>query len=127
MQTVLNKKQIDMCKNWDTDYSDLKTIFINCTLKRSPEMSHTDGLVRISGAIMELRGVKVEEIRAVDFDIAEGVYPDMTEHGWTTFMTWNLMHLARILKDAGGIPAHGNQRSKWEAGCRSDFPNPDYR
>ena len=23
----------------------------------------------------------------------------------TTFMTWNLMHLARMLKDAGGIPA----------------------
>jgi hypothetical protein len=28
----------------------------------------------------------------------------------TTFMTWNLMHLARMLKYAGGIPAHGNQR-----------------
>ena len=45
----------------------------------------------------------------------------------TTFMTWNLLHLARMLKDAGGIPAHGNQRSAWDAGCRFDFPNPDYR
>jgi hypothetical protein len=45
----------------------------------------------------------------------------------TTFMTWNLMHLARMLKDAGGIPAHGNQRSEWDAGCRFDFDNPDYR
>ena len=45
----------------------------------------------------------------------------------TTFMTWNLMHLARILKDAGGIPAHGNQRSKWDAGSRFDFDNPEYR
>jgi hypothetical protein len=45
----------------------------------------------------------------------------------TTFMTWNLLHLARILKDAGGIPAHGNQRSEWDAGCRFDFDNPDYR
>ena len=45
----------------------------------------------------------------------------------TTFMTWNLLHLARLLKDAGGIPAHGNQRSAWDAGCRFDFPNPDYR
>ena len=44
-----------------------------------------------------------------------------------TFMTWNLLHLARMLKDAGGIPAHGNQRSQWEAGCRFDFDNPDYR
>ena len=45
----------------------------------------------------------------------------------TTFMTWNLMHLARMIKDAGGIPAHGNQRSKWDAGCRFDHPNPEYR
>lgn len=44
-----------------------------------------------------------------------------------TFMTWNLMHMARILKDAGGIPAHGNQRSQWKAGCRFDHQNPDYR
>ena len=45
----------------------------------------------------------------------------------TTFMTWNLLHLARMLKDAGGIPAHGNQRSQWDAGCRFDFANPEYR
>jgi multimeric flavodoxin WrbA len=45
----------------------------------------------------------------------------------TTFMTWNLMHLARLLKDAGGVPAHGNQRSEWDAGCRFDFPNPEHR
>ena len=45
----------------------------------------------------------------------------------TTFMTWNLLHVARILKDAGGIPAHGNQRSLWDAGCRFDFANPEYR
>ena len=42
-------------------------------------------------------------------------------------MTWNLLHLARMLKDAGGIPAHGNQRSEWDAGCRFDFDNPVYR
>lgn len=45
----------------------------------------------------------------------------------TTFMTWNLMHLAKMLKDAGGIPAHGNQRSKWDGGARFDFANPEYR
>jgi multimeric flavodoxin WrbA len=45
----------------------------------------------------------------------------------TTFMTWNLLHLARMLKDAGGIPAQGNQRSGWDAGCRYDFDNPEYR
>jgi hypothetical protein len=37
------------------------------------------------------------------------------------------MHLARMLKDAGGIPAHGNQRAEWEAGCRPEPANPDYR
>ena len=42
-------------------------------------------------------------------------------------MTWNLLHMARLLKDAGGIPPYGNQRSEWDAGCRFDFPNPEYR
>ena len=32
-----------------------------------------------------------------------------------------------MLKDAGGMPAHGNQRSAWEAGCRFDFPNLEHR
>lgn len=44
-----------------------------------------------------------------------------------TFMTWNLMHLAKLLKDNGGIPAQGNQRSEWDAGARFDFPNPEHR
>jgi multimeric flavodoxin WrbA len=209
-----------------TDYSDLSAVFVNCTLKRSPEPSHTDGLASISKGIMDANGVSVESIRAIDHDIATGVYPDMTEHGWerdewpaifervmgadvlvltspiwlgekssvctkvierlygnedgakhcamnvlyslqhlgftippqadagwmgeagpgpsyldpgsggpendftnrnTTFMTWNLLHLARMLKDAGGIPAHGNQRSEWDAGCRFDAPNPEHR
>lgn len=45
----------------------------------------------------------------------------------TTFMTFNLMHIAQMLRVAGGIPAYGNQRTKWDAGCRPDFANPDYR
>jgi multimeric flavodoxin WrbA len=232
------------------DYSDLSAFFINCTLKRSPETSNTEGLARISMDIMRANGVQVDSLRAIDHDIATGVWPDMTEHGWdrdewpeiservmaadilvllspiwlgekssvctkiierlygnshllneqgqyayygrvagclitgnedgvkhcamnilyslqhlgyvippqadagwigeagpgpsyldpdsggpgndftnrnTTFMTWNLMHVARMLKDAGGIPAHGNQRSEWDAGCRFDFVNPEYR
>jgi multimeric flavodoxin WrbA len=246
----LSKKQEEMCVNSKWDFSDLKALFINCTLKRSPERSHTQGLVDISKAILEKNGVTVDVIRAVDHDIAYGVWPDMTKHGWgnddwpgilkkvmnaqilviaspiwlgekssvctkvierlyassgelnehgqyayygrvggclitgnedgakhcsmnilyslqhlgyavppqadagwlgeagpgpsyldensggpendftnrnTTFMTWNLLHMARMIKDAGGIPAHGNQRSEWDAGCRFDFPNPEYR
>jgi multimeric flavodoxin WrbA len=231
-------------------YADLRALFINCTLKRSPALSHTQGLISRSQSIMEKQGVTTEVLRAVDHDIATGVWPDMTEHGWpadewpliyqrvqaadilvlagpiwlgdnssvtkkvierlyacshllnqagqyayygrvggclitgnedgikhcsmsilyslqhlgytippqadagwigeagpgpsyldegsggpandftnrnTTFMTWNLMHLARLLRDAGGIPAHGNQRSLWDAGCRWDLPNPEHR
>ena len=232
------------------DFSDLTALFINTTLKRSPQVSHTQGLMDLSIEIMRRQGVEVDTLRAVDHDIAPGVWPDMTEHGWesdgwpdvfarviaadilvigtpiwlgekssictkvierlygnssqlneegqyayygrvggclvtgnedgakhcamnilyslqhlgyvippqadagwvgeagpgpsyldpgsggpendftnrnTTFMTWNLMHVARMLREAGGIPAHGNQRSLWEAGCRFDHPNPEYR
>jgi hypothetical protein len=45
----------------------------------------------------------------------------------STIMTWNLMHLARILKDAGGYPNHGNNRNAWKAGCRFDYENPEHR
>lgn len=217
------------------DFADLKAVFFGCTLKRSPEISNTEGLMNVSRAIMEKNKVHVDMIRVIDHDIATGIYPDMTEHGWEndawpeifkkvvaadilvigtpiwlgerssvcsrlierlyamsallndqgqyafynrvggcvvtgnedgvkhcamgilyslqhlglvippqadagwvgeigpgpsyldedsggaeneftrrniTFMTWNLMHMARMIKDAGGIPSHGNQRSK---------------
>lgn len=231
-------------------YGDLRALVFNCTLKRSPERSNTQGLIDRSVSIMEGQGVDVRVVRAVDHDIATGVWPDMTEHGWsvdawpplfqeimaadvlvlagpiwlgdnssvmkqvierlyscssilnesgqyayygrvagclitgnedgvkhcamnvlyslqhlgytippqadagwvgevgpgpsyldpesggpandftkrnTTFMTWNLLHLARLLKDAGGIPAYGNQRAAWDAGCRGDIENPEHR
>jgi multimeric flavodoxin WrbA len=234
------------------DFSGLRALFINCTLKPSPQKSHTEGLVKISRAIMEKHGVGTDIIRSVDHDIAPGVYPDMKQHGFdsdewpkiqkqvmdsdvlvlcgpvwlgdnssemkkvierlyansgnlnkqgqyayygkaggclitgnedgakhcamnvlyslqhlgytippqadagwvgaagpgpsyldegsggpendftnrnTTFMTWNLMHTAKMLKEAGGMPPYGNQRSKWDCGQRFDFenPNPEYR
>jgi len=55
-----------------------------------------------------------------------GVDNDFTNRN-VTFMTWNLMHLAKMLKDQGGVPAYGNQRSEWDAGCRFDFENPEHR
>jgi len=242
---TLSEKQQGLCASSTWDFSDLRALFLNCTLKKSPEQSHTAGLIDISRAIMQKNGVSVEVLRPVDSDIANGVYPDMTEHGWpeiyekvkaaqilvvaspiwlgekssvctkiverlyssssdlndrgqyayygkvggclitgnedgvkhcsmsilyalqhigyvippqadagwigaagpgpsyldpgsggpeneftnrnTTFMTWNLLHLARMITDAGGVPAHGNQRSEWDAGCRFDFPNPEHR
>ena len=62
-------------------YDDLNALFINCTLKPSPEISHTQGLIEVSAAIMSKQGVRTETVRAVDHDIATGVWPDMTEHG----------------------------------------------
>jgi multimeric flavodoxin WrbA len=240
----------ELCATSRWDFSDLRALFINCTLKRSPEGSNTQGLADLSITIMKRTGVQVEVVRAVDHSIATGVWPDMTEHGWerddwpaifekviaadilvlltpiwlgekssvctqvierlygnshllsehgqyayygrvggclvtgnedgikhcamnilyslqhlgytippqadagwigeagpgpsyldegsggpdndftnrnTTFMTWNLMHLARMLKDAGGIPPHGNQRPAWDAGASFDFANPEHR
>jgi len=247
---TLTTRQEKLCESSTWDFSNLRALFLNCTLKRSPELSHTEGLIDVSKAILEKNGITVEVLRPIDSEIATGVWPDMKEHGWehddwpaiqekvmaadilvlgspiwlgekssvctqiierlystshllneagqyayygrvggclitgnedgvkhcsmnilyslqhlgytippqadagwigeagpgpsyldpgsggpendftnrnTTFMTWNLMHLARLLKDAGGVPAHGNQRAEWDAGCRSDFPNPDYR
>jgi multimeric flavodoxin WrbA len=239
-------------KKWD--FTDLKALFFNGTLSKSPEPSHTEKLAKLSMGIMEKHGVKTEIIRTIDQDIATGVWPDMREHGaktddwpkifkkvmaadilviagpiwlgdnssetkkvierlyacssqlnedgqyafygraggclitgnedgvkhcamnvlyslqhlgyvippqadagWigevgpgasygdddnhggkvgydndftnrnTTFMTWNLMHIAKMLKDHGGIPAQGNQRTKWDKGARFDFENPEYR
>jgi len=235
-------------------YTDLHALFINATLKPSPERSHTELLMAVSQDIMKVQGVAVEHIRAADYVLAPGVQPDMTQHGFerdewskvyesvqktdilvigtpiwlgersslcsrvierlyaqsadenhkgqyvyygkvggcivtgnedgikhvamgvlyalqhlgytippqadagwigeagpgpsygdeqddgsrvgfdneftqrnTTFMTWNLLHLARLLKDVGGIPAYGNQRSEWEAGNQFGHLNPEYR
>ncbi|MDW7690746.1 NAD(P)H-dependent oxidoreductase [Flammeovirgaceae bacterium SG7u.111] len=68
--------------NPPADYSDLNALFLNCTLKKSPSVSHTEGLISVSRNIMEKNGVSTETVRPVDYDIAFGVYPDMTEHGW---------------------------------------------
>ncbi|MDZ7691920.1 MAG: flavodoxin family protein [Balneolaceae bacterium] len=249
----LSKKQADLCSDSQWDFSGLKALFLNCTLKPSPIESHTETLIEVSQSILEKNNVTTELLRPVDYNIAPGVYPDMTEHGFenddwpkiqekvldaniliigspiwlgekssiatrvierlygysgnlndkgqyayygrvggclitgnedgikhcsmsilyglqhlgyvippqadagwigeagpgpsygdegengpvgfdneftqrnTTFMTWNLMHMALMLDQAGGIPAHGNQRSEWEAGCRFDHPNPEHR
>lgn len=79
---TLSQKQLEMCDGSTWDFSDLRALFLNCTLKRTPDLSHTEGLIGISKAIMEKAGVSVESLRPVDYNIAYGVYPDMTEHGW---------------------------------------------
>lgn len=66
----------------ENKFDNLKAVFVNCTLKKSPETSHTDTLFQLSKIIMEKENVAVEEIRFVDHDVATGVQPDMKEHGW---------------------------------------------
>jgi multimeric flavodoxin WrbA len=68
----------------DLRFDGMRAMFVNCTLKRSTERSHTQGLIDSSRSIMDKHGVATELVRAVDHDIATGVWPDMTEHGWTT-------------------------------------------
>ncbi|WP_420319071.1 flavodoxin family protein [Ekhidna sp.] len=232
------------------DFSDLSALYINCTLKKSPRQSHTQGLMQVSMDIMEKEGVSIEYTRFVDHDIPYGVYPDMKEHGYnsdefpvvfkkvmkadiliigtpiwlgekssvatklierlygmsgkqndkgqyiyygkvggcvitgnedgikhcamsmlyalqhlgysippqadcgwigeagpgpsymdkeakayenaftnrnTTFMTYNLMHLAKMLKENDGYPTYGNSRKDWDDGTRWNFENPEYR
>ena len=78
---TLTEFQEELCATSRWDFSDLTALFVNCTLKPSPELSHTEGLMRISTAIMERNGVTVDFVRAVDHDLAPGVWPDMREHG----------------------------------------------
>ena len=82
------------------DFSDLRVVLESCTLKRSPEVSHTAGLMTVRARNTRAHGV---------------------------VMTWNLMHLTAMLERGGGIPSHGNRRDRWDAGVRFDHPNPGYR
>jgi len=60
----------------------LSALFLNCTLKPSPKISHTDGLIYAAKHIMEANGVDVKSIRPVDYDIAPGIKPDMSDDGF---------------------------------------------
>jgi len=54
-----------------------------------------------------------------------GTENDFTNRN-TTFMTWNLMHQALLLK-THGIPPYGNYRTAWDDGESKDHPNPAHR
>jgi len=45
----------------------------------------------------------------------------------TTFMAWNLMHAAKMLKDRGGYPAKGNTAKDWEQVTNAKNINPRSR
>ncbi len=63
------------------DFSELKALYINCTLKDSTKQSHTEGLMKVSMNIMQSESVAVEYLRLVDYDVAYGLIPDMKKEG----------------------------------------------
>lgn len=64
------------------DFSKLKVLYVNCTLKKSPAVSHTETLMEVSQKILTKENVSFDMVRLIDHVIAPGVYPDMKEHGW---------------------------------------------
>lgn len=66
----------------DTDFSGLKALFINCSLKKNSTDSHTLKLIDKAADIMREQGVEVEVLHALDYQIAFGMAKDMTKEGW---------------------------------------------
>lgn len=60
-------------------FNSIKMLYINCTLNKSPKKSHTSTLMKVSQKIPDKENVSYEEIRFIDYDIAPGIYPDMSK------------------------------------------------
>lgn len=54
----------------------LSALAINCTLKKSPEVSNTEALIRNVFKILEDKGVSCDILRPVDYDVKYGVTSD---------------------------------------------------
>lgn len=63
------------------DFSDLSALFINCSIKKDKQQSHTQLLIDKVVGIMSKEGVKVNQIYALDHDIAFGMIKDGKEEG----------------------------------------------
>ena len=68
-----------MSDDVNLDFSDLSAVFINTTLKRSPAVSNTEGLMKISTSIMEQHGISVSwQSGSAGYGLeAEGRRPDV--------------------------------------------------
>jgi hypothetical protein len=78
------------------DFSDMSAVYINCTLKRSPESSHTQGLADRSIAIMERNGVAVERFHDAS----------TTSFGtWTSASAVSAAPLPKRTREDGRCPA----------------------
>jgi len=56
----LSEKQVRMCQTHSRDFPHLRALLLNRTLKRSPDRSHTEGLIALSRTILEKNGVPTE-------------------------------------------------------------------
>jgi multimeric flavodoxin WrbA len=66
------------------------------------------------------------EWKGEKLDKPVGLESDFTNRN-TTFMTYNLLHLASMLKNYNGYSNYGNSREEWDNGERWEFENPEYR
>lgn len=114
---TLSPRQKADCESHDWDFSDLSALFLNCT----EHLGYTVPPQADAGWIGEA-GPGPSYLD----EGSGGPKIEFTQRS-TTFMASNLLHAARMLRDQRGIHAHGNQRSAWDAGCRSDHPNPEHR
>ena len=60
---------------------------------------------------MEKNGLSVERLRPVDYDIANGVWPDMTEHGWDKDVRPQISENQNSNLDVGVVPRGGSRPS----------------
>lgn len=64
-------------------YDDLRALYVNCTLTRSPGRSNTQALMDRSITLLAQQGVRVESLRLVDYAVADGMTADAREEGAT--------------------------------------------
>ena len=96
----LNEFQNRLCAENPHDFSGLRALFVNTSLKRNPEDSHTRLLLNVSADIMAKAGVQVDHAHMLSHDIPPGVYPDMTEQGFDQDdwpQLWKQIEAAHVL------------------------------
>ena len=66
------------CTHPGASYEELCVLMLNCTLTRSPRLSHTEGLLKVAEGIFQANGVRTEILRPVEFEIPAGLEQDYT-------------------------------------------------
>ncbi len=68
-----------MTKHTKTNFTDLRALFINCSIKKNKKESHTQLLIDRAAGIMETEGVQVEQVYVLDHPVAFGMIKDGKE------------------------------------------------